>query len=419
MTGWKSAGLIASVVVASGCGGDDMIDESSPAQAVPDPVATDSMALLGLVEELRIGSVTGAPEYSFGSITHVAPSQDGSVYVADLHGPTIRKFGADGAYLAHVGRVGGGPGEFESVDGLGVDGEGRLLVYDGRNARLSWFTATGEFLRSVPIRNGAGFSARSLIYGRDTDPFVAVYSRGRPPEPDGDIPRSWAVVRDNAEPEAWVEIPDDDSEGPSYVLAGRGGYYRPFTRMTLSALGRDGSFYTARNDDFRIAHRRPNGSTTYIVEDEAPILVTGAELKQWQLISEAASSRSRPVAPGRSKRDRSAYFPIPTTKPFFRDLVVDLDGRLWVSRYTEPVFVEYTEAERDDRRAKGLPSFEWRDRPQWDIYSPEDRYLGFVVLPHRTGLVTAEGNRMWGVQSGEFDEDYVVRWSFEPSGGSM
>ena len=95
---------------------------------------------LGVVEELRIGGVDGAMEYTFGSVSAVAPAPDGTFYVADRQGPIVRKYDPTGKHLFDVGRRGEGPGEYGSVDGLGVSHDGRLILYDGRNARLSRFS---------------------------------------------------------------------------------------------------------------------------------------------------------------------------------------------------------------------------------------------------------------------------------------
>lgn len=78
-------------------------------------------------------------------------------------------------------------------------------------------------------------------------------------------------------------------------------------------------------------------------------------------LEESAEWGSRSESFARRLPDRrSDFFPIPGTKPYIRELVVDIDGRLWVSRYTEPEFVPYTDAQLADRMRRNLPNFQWR-----------------------------------------------------------
>lgn len=357
---------------------------------------------IAVQEELRIGGIDGALEYTFGSVSAVAPAPDGSLYVADRQGPVVRKYDSEGTHLLDVGRAGQGPGEFSSVDGLGVLGDGRLMIYDGRNARLSWFDGNGEFLESTQVSNGLG-GFRGFVYSRGGDAYLRVFPESGFTETADGIPADWARVSPDGAVERLVPVPPEERAGPRYVIQGHGGFYRPFTVMTVNALGPDGTLYTVRNDQYRIHRRSSDGDSAEIVRDEAPIRATDEEIAQFEAFSESAASR-----PG---SDRSDYFPIPEVKPFIRELVVDLDGRLWVSRYTEAVFMEYSEWERSDREEKGRASHQWRDLQRWDVFDPEGSYLGAVTFPFKTTFITAEGDQAWGIHGGDYNEAYVVRWS--------
>lgn len=398
MPRWLLAGAF--VVAVAACTGG-----APPAEDVPSDASTVAWEL---EEELRIGGVDGPIEYTFGSISAWAPSPDGAIFVADRQGPVIRKYDSDGQHVADVGRDGQGPGEYSSVDGMGVTDDGRLMVYDGRNARLSWYGTEGEFEESVSVPNGlAGF--RGFVYSRDGSAFIRV-----PPEegfaetPEG-FRADWARIGADGAIERVSEIPPDEAVGPRYVVAGRGGYYRAFVTMNLSALGPDASFYEMRNDEYRITHTRPDGTRTEIVREEPRIRVSPDEMSEWEARSDFFAQRR----PDR----RSDYFPIPEVKPYARELVVDLDGRLWVSRYTEAAFMEYSDWERADREEKGLAMYQWRDRLRWDVFGADEEYVGSVTFPFKTTFVTATGDRVWGIHGGDYNEDYVVRWRMTPSGG--
>ena len=50
-------------------------------------------------------------------------------------------------FLASYGKPGGGPGEFNRAEGIGVDAQDRLYVADSCNHRVQVFTSDGKFIR--------------------------------------------------------------------------------------------------------------------------------------------------------------------------------------------------------------------------------------------------------------------------------
>lgn len=354
-----------------------------------------------LTEELRVGGIDGPEEYTFGSVTTLAPAPDGSVVVADGQVPVIRRYDAAGQFIADVGRRGEGPGEYLSLDGLAALEDGRLVVWDGRLRRLSFFGANGIYTESASIPVGMG-GWRGFVWSPQGDLFIrAIPETGFVETPDG-TPADWSRVTLDGDIERLAPVPIEERIGPRYVLAGRGGYYYPFVTATLSAMSPDGSLYRVRNDEYAIYHVHPDGTETVIRRDEPRVRLRSEEKAEWEARSESFAQRT----PDR----RSDFFPIPEVKPFIRELVVDIDGRLWVSRYTEAEFMEYSESEAADRREQNLPSYQWRDLLRWDVFSPDDRYIGSVTLPFKTSFLTAADDILWGVQAGDFREDYVVRW---------
>ena len=100
---------------------------------------------------------------------------------------------------------------------------------------------------------------------------------------------------------------------------------------------------------------------------------------------------------------------IPAVKPVFRRLHADLDGRVWVQLHTrgEP-YDPPPETPRPGRPQ--LAPIRWRERVVWDVFAPDGKYLGQVELPFRTEFAEARGNKVWAIQRGEDDEQYVVRY---------
>jgi len=79
---------------------------------------------------VRIGVVSGAEKYQFGSISGLARLSDGRIVVLDGMSKELRFFSADGDHLQSVGGEGFGPGEFQSGGGLDVLPGDTLQVED-------------------------------------------------------------------------------------------------------------------------------------------------------------------------------------------------------------------------------------------------------------------------------------------------
>ena len=95
------------------------------------------------------GMAGDAPGY-FNRPTAIAIAPDGTMFVADGHGPgsnaRIVKFAADGKFITAWGKEGKGPGEFDVPHGIALDSQGRVFVADRSNGRLQIFDPDGKFL---------------------------------------------------------------------------------------------------------------------------------------------------------------------------------------------------------------------------------------------------------------------------------
>ena len=111
-----------------------------------------------LIEEVRIGSLSGPAEHSFSEINSIAVAQSGAIYVDDSHPPSIRRFGPDGRFVRWIGREGEGPGEFRSNAGISVLPDGRLAAWD-RRGRITVYGTDGQYdeLVRVELANPWGF----------------------------------------------------------------------------------------------------------------------------------------------------------------------------------------------------------------------------------------------------------------------
>ena len=73
------------------------------------------------------------------------------LFLAQPFEKRLRVYSLAGDFLGFVGRDGEGPGEFRSVDGMGLL-DGRVWVHDYDLARLQYFDAEGRLVSSVLVR---------------------------------------------------------------------------------------------------------------------------------------------------------------------------------------------------------------------------------------------------------------------------
>lgn len=112
--------------------------------------------------DLVVGIWEGEPEWQlFHSLHDVIVHPDGRIYLA---GSEARRsfeifiIDPSGQLIKRVGRRGGGPGEFLSIDALcWSTNDNELLVRDQNSVRISRFSLDGEFLRSTNYSDQTGY----------------------------------------------------------------------------------------------------------------------------------------------------------------------------------------------------------------------------------------------------------------------
>jgi hypothetical protein len=107
---------------------------------------------------------------------------------------------------------------------------------------------------------------------------------------------------------------------------------------------------------------------------------------------------------------------IPGEKPPWWAFRIDEQGRLWVARHSEGVFIPESRDERERREQFGNPPAEWWEPLIVDVLEPRGRYLGTLRFPgYRTSVAVARNDEVWAIELGQYDEEYVVRYRIRPS----
>lgn len=167
---------------------------------------------------------------------------------------------------------------------------------------------------------------------------------------------------------------------------------------------------TGRNHVCDVELRRPEGTIHLRREIERPP-VNGEEQAEWEAFRAGLEERVR----ARPESRDTEFEPIPTVKPYFRQIYVGDDGRIWVFRYVaaekrhdiEPV------PERPDR-----PLLTWREPWTYDVFEPDGTFLGSAVVPETLRPHVFRGEQIWGALADENDVEQVVRLRVVPEGGN-
>jgi hypothetical protein len=363
---------------------------------------TGDAAVHTLAEELRVGRLDGPDEYTFGRISDLAVSEDGTIYVLDAQALEVRAYSPDGAFVRRFGRAGGGPGELGQPSGMVFLPDGRLVVRDPRNARMNVYSPSGESLDSWPIPGGF-FTSAPIFADRHGNVYTDIIADRSGPG----IGRT-GLLRINAEGAVVDTLlrPLEDHVMPQLEAvsadgSGRSFYTVPFWPGAVTTLNTAGEFVGGIADRYAVHVWQHDGSILRIERAVEPVTVQTGESAMVVERTTRALRRTQPNWRWDGPRP-------PATKPYFRSLRVGLDGRIWVQR-AQPA--ERRDPDPDARPdPSGLPPLEqWIEPTVFDVFEADGGYFGSVSVPERFTMMTMRGEYAWGTVRDEFDVQYIVR----------
>jgi hypothetical protein len=331
--------------------------------------------------------------------------------VFDRQVPAIRQYDAQGKYLRTIGRSGQGPGEYRLASGLAMTRDGRLLLWDTGNWRMNVYSATGDVLPQWTTPSGTSGSStatfsRALLV--DTSGLVitrkTLFDRRDPMN----RPNVWIRYRPDGTVLDTLHAPPSTREtprvtatsGPAQVSAEVP--FAPRRFVTISPLG---YFVAGYADRYAFELHPPGVPVISVRRDVEPTLVSRTERADARRRIE---ERMRQTDPTWSWNGPD----IPDVKPYYSDLQVGLDGRIWVAIIPEVTpragSVSGGGGVGGPRLAPPKPAASTEPpRPAlYDVFEPNGRYLGQVQVPARVSSVARRGDHVWGVA---YDADDVPR----------
>jgi hypothetical protein len=326
-------------VLVTACGGGEMsrhaaVRDSAGVRIIENAEPPrESMWTVGEQPVLTVGA--GEDSVSLGMVAGVIRLADGTVAVADAFARQVRFFAPDGEHSATAGRRGGGPGEFETIGGIWALSRDSVAVYDtrllrftviahdggvGRTVRLA---ATGERARSTPVgwlpggRLVAESDAREITGREYYRARISIMSYA----PDGAVTDTIVTV-------PGVEMWDWVWEAGTTPMT------IPFGRTTTVRVHGD-RIYVGANEGYQVDEYDDTGQLVGRIRLDRDAEPLGAEVIEAYKEEERAKARSGVESKGGNElfgrmAEAATY---PERLPYYADLLVDRDGRLWVRDY--------------------------------------------------------------------------------------
>ena len=291
-------------------------------------------AVLTIEEVVRIGDEAAGDTVFFAFISDIAVNSRGQIFVEEFQPATIRAFDADGSYLADVGAVGSGPGEYSDplFGGMFTGPADSVYVFDSwRSRHLSIYGPDQfEFVRSVtvpeyPVEEG-NRAENFGILGVGEDGYVVQLTL---------VPSRRLVTAHRETSEVIRIVNLDGSYGPIITrgpgfegvvalrhvpLLGRkipSANGIPFGRSMNWGLGSDGMLFSGWSDSISIAVMSIYGpEEKHISLTHDPIPISDAEMEDW--LSHF----------GPEMRAKFSERGLHTTKPAYEELLVDENNRV-------------------------------------------------------------------------------------------
>ncbi|MHC5034681.1 MAG: hypothetical protein ACYTFZ_06565, partial [Planctomycetota bacterium] len=165
----------------------------------------------------------------------------------------------------------------------------------------------------------------------------------------------------------------------------------------VHALSPLGFMVVGVNDDYSFDVRRPDGPTVRIERAYEAVSFTPEERAEWEAIFDWFEGAGYPVEIGS----------IPDRKLPYASFLPDELGRIWVRLHVLARKDETVEPPSEESNEP--PPISWREPYVYDVFEPDGTYLGEVRFPWLTTPLVVRGDTAWGVQRGEFGEQYIVR----------
>ena len=375
-----------------------------------------ALALAGLLAGPALVEAQNAPQLTreaavdegFGLINSVREMADGRVLIADPLSRTLQLVDLSSGSIELVGSEGQGPEEYRQPDAVYALPDGRSLLVDLGNARLTELGADLSFGRTHPLAAGTpGQDFEPRIPG-GVDDQGRVYYQSMSFGPGMGLPTHATVKRwdlGSGEVESLGEVKLAERE--ERTSGGPNNQNRSIRQIPLSAadgwaVGPGGDLALVRTGEaYRVDWVRGDGTSVEgPPQTYDPVRIRGAEREEWLatraqrgggigISMEVDNSQVRTSFARGGRGPEQDDYAWPDHKPAFDDddILVDAAGRAWV-RLNRPA----------------------GEAPMYEVFDSRGRSLGEVELePNRRVIGFGEGTA-YVVRFDDMDLQYLERY---------
>ena len=347
-------------------------------------------------EELRIGTADGDPDYMFGSISGIAVTADGSIYVLDTQASLIRAFDQSGVLQLSFGSKGSGPGQIQLGAGPIIAGAGdTLYVPDVSNRRVNRYTTDGIMAGSflLQLEQGLPFKWEATESG-------TIVNQVRRLAAPGQVPDTMDLVAERNAEGAAIDTLLRFRSGRTFSFSGGAPGMKMFAPEPMWTLASGGGVWHGVNDDYRIGLYEAGSLAKTITKPFEMIPVTERDI---DVIKTAMKRLFQSMGlPPQALQFMEQGLSFGEYLPAYAQFLQGPIGSVWVQHMVRP-------GEMSEQQIAAFNPQLGMGSPNWDIFDSRGRFLGTLNMPDRFQPVRFVANNVYGVWRDDLDVQYVMK----------
>jgi hypothetical protein len=393
-----------------------------------------------LVERARIDPEAAGSADTIRMVAAMAAGAQEDIYVVDPRTPAVRSYDKDGRYVRSFKVPPDSAGAYELPNGVAVLADGRVVIRDPRTASFLVYSTRGNYLERWPHPRRV-YSPLPVMLDHEERLYTASpFNPSAPPEE-----RRQGLVRyaSDGTIEDTIPVPEFDYAPPDLSVVSYEGdtvsFRVPLYPRAFWAWSPTGDVVRGISREYSFDVVRPDGRVVRIEREHEPVVASRAER---MALYRAVDRRARQLDSRWTWRGPV----VPETKPPYKSIFTDRDGRIWVllhqpgqlragevdeeasvpnePKSEEPDSASAASAGEDlasttsrTREDLELPSpRDFVEPIVFDVFEPDGRYLGRVSAPagFRTRpLPVIQGNTVWAAVGEGGTVPSIVRFEIE------